>query len=97
MARWLKEQFVSRLIDQRNEAMDNQRAAASRVDQINVRLGNLQPEIRKRIADYEKRIVALEKELVESNAVNKQLIRTRIQMAKKELEIEKARSNLAWN
>ncbi|GEM_PF-2389125 len=97
MSRWLKEQFVIRLIDQRNEAIHNQAGASSKVDQINTRLNKLQPEIQKRIAGYEKRIAALERELGESNAMNKELILTRIKMAKKELEIEKAKSNLAWN
>lgn len=97
MSRWLKEQFIVRLIDQRNEAIDNQAGASSKLEQINTRLNKLQPEIRERIATYERRIEDLEKELLESTAINRELIQSRILMARKELEIEKARSKVTWN
>jgi hypothetical protein len=97
MAGWLKQHFIQRLIQQRNEALASEAGASEKVQVINERLNRLQPEIQERIAEYERRISDLERELSGANEVNRELIKTRISLARKELEIEKARSNLVWN
>ncbi|HAV65051.1 MAG TPA: hypothetical protein DCY13_22110, partial [Verrucomicrobiales bacterium] len=97
LAAWLKSLFVQRLIQQRNDAVAGQASASGHVEELQARLGRLNPEIRERIADYERRIASLERELKDAGEVNRELIRTRILMARKELEIERARSNLVWN
>lgn len=94
---WLKLQFVQRLIHQRNEAVAAQATASEQVELLNDRLNKLHPEIRERVADYERRIAQLERELTTANEVSRELIKTKISLARKELEIEKARSNLVWN
>ena len=94
---WLKQQFVQRLIQQRNEAVSAQAEASGHVNLLNERLTRLHPEIRERVVEYERRIAQLERELNSANEVSRELIKTRISMARKELEIEKAKSNLVWN
>ena len=94
---WLKQQFVQRLIQQRNEAVSAQVEASGQVNLLNERLTRLNPEIRERVVAYERRIAQLERELGGANEVSRELIKTRISMARKELEIEKAKSNLVWN
>jgi len=94
---WLKLEFVRRLISQRTEALATQTAAADQLDSLNDRLTKLRPEIRERVAEYERRIAQLERELDTANEVSRELIKTKISLARKELEIEKARSNVAWN
>ncbi len=97
LAAWLKLRFVQRLIEQRNEAMGAQAEASNQVEVLSDRLTKLHPEIRERVAEYERRIAQLEHELNSSNEVTRELIKTKISLARKELEIEKARSNLVWN
>ena len=97
MTGWLRQQFIQRLIQQRNDALAGQAGASAQVQVINERLNRLQPEIQERIADYEQRISGLERELLGANEVTRELLKTRISLARKELEIEKAKSNLAWN
>jgi uncharacterized protein (DUF342 family) len=94
---WLKRVFVQRLIQQRNESVAAQAAASDQVEQLNARLTRLHPHIRERVAAYERRIAQLERELASANEVSRELIKARISLARKELEIEKARSNLVWN
>lgn len=94
---WLKTAFVRRLIQQRDAAIAAQVDVSQQVEVINKRLTRLHPEIRERVADYERRIAALEKELKGANEINRELIKTKISLARKELEIEKAKSNLVWN
>lgn len=94
---WLKTAFVRRLIQQRDEAITSQADVSQQVEVINKRLTRLHPEIRERVADYERRIAELEKELEDANEVTRELIKTKISLARKELEIEKAKSNLVWN
>lgn len=94
---WLKTAFVRRLIQQRDAAIAAQTDVSQQVEVINKRLTRLHPEIRERVADYERRIAALEKELKGANEMNRELIKTKISLARKELEIEKAKSNLVWN
>jgi uncharacterized protein (DUF342 family) len=97
LGNWLKLQFVQRMIQQRNEAVAAQADASTQVQGLNDRLTKLHPEIRERVADYERRIAQLERELNTSNEVTRELIKTKISLARKELEIEKAKSNLVWN
>jgi hypothetical protein len=97
LGNWLKLQFVQRLIQQRNEALAAQADASRQAEVLSDRLTKLHPEIRERVADYERRIAQLERELSTSNEVTRELIKTKISLARKELEIEKARSNLVWN
>ena len=97
MGGWLRQQFVQRLIQQRNGALASEAGASAQVQVINERLSRLQPEIEERITDYEHRIAGLERELSGANEVTRELIKTRIGLARKELEIEKAKSNLVWN
>lgn len=97
LAGWLKQHFVQRLVQQRNDALAAEAQAAGHVDLINERLTRLQPEIRERVAEYERRIAQLERELTDANEVSSELIKTKISLARKELEIEKAKSNLVWN
>jgi hypothetical protein len=97
LAGWLKQHFVQRLVQQRNDALAAEAHATSQVDLINQRLTRLQPEIRERVAEYERRIAQLERELTGANEVSTELIKTKISLARKELEIEKAKSNLVWN
>lgn len=97
LAGWLKLAFVQRLIQQRNEALTSQNDASRQVEMINEKLTRLHPEIRERVAEYERRIAQLERELNGANEVTRELIKTRISLARKELEIEKAKSNLVWN
>ncbi len=97
LGNWLKLQFVQRLIQQRNEAVAAQADASHHAEVLSDRLTKLHPEIRERVADYERRIAQLERELSTSNEVTRELIKTKISLARKELEIEKAKSNLVWN
>lgn len=97
LAGWVKQHFVQRLVQQRNDALAAEAHATGQVDLINQRLTRLQPEIRERVAEYERRIAQLERELTDANEVTSELIKTKISLARKELEIEKAKSNLVWN
>jgi len=97
LSAWVKSQFVQRLIQQRNDALTAQASASEHVEILNDRLTKLDPEIRERVADYERRIAQLERDLSTANEVSRELIKTKISLARKELEIEKARSNLVWN
>lgn len=97
LAGWVKQHFVQRLVQQRNDALAAEAQATGQVDLINERLTRLQPEIRERVVEYERRIAQLERELTGANEVTSELIKTKISLTRKELEIEKARSNPVWN
>lgn len=97
LAAWLKLAYVQRRIRQSNEARDSQENASRQLQDVNERLDRLHPEICECVADYERRIAGLERKLKGANDFTRQLIESKIFMVRKELEIERAKSNLVWN
>lgn len=89
--------FVRRLISQRAELLDSQEKAAAEVDQLGARLEHAHSRMQDRLLAYERRIAELEKELETKDEENRELIKAELRTIRKQLEVERTRSQLGLN
>jgi 7TM-HD extracellular len=97
LARLLKDKFVLRLVSSRETLLDTQQAATMEIASLEERLEKVQAPLEERLKAYETRITELEKELAVKGEENRELIKAKILLAKKQLEAERARNRLPWN
>lgn len=93
----LKDQAVSSLAMQRGEMIEAQKAAAAEMMELERRLNELRAPLQDRLKTYESRIVELEKALAAKDAENRELIRAKIDLMRKQLEAERTGSKLQFN
>jgi hypothetical protein len=93
----LKEKVVSSLVTQRSEMLEAQHAAAAEMAELERRLNELHAPLQDRLRAYENRIADLEKALAVKGEENRELIRAKIELMRKQLEITRTGSDLQFN
>jgi len=93
----LKEKVVSSLVTQRSEMLAAQQAAAAEMAELERRLNELHAPLQDRLRAYENRIADLEQALAAKGEENRELIRAKIELMRKQLEITRSGSNLQFN
>jgi len=97
LAQALKEALVQELAVQRRELLQAQQIAAAEIAQLAHHLDELRAPIQERLRAYEMRIQELEKELVARNEENRELLKLKIEMVRRQLEVESPRNRLEFN
>jgi len=97
VAQILKEAVVQGLAAQRSELLQAQQAAAAEISALVHRLDELKAPMQDRLRSYEERIVELEKDLAERNEENRELLKLKIEMTRRQLEAERARNRVGFN
>jgi hypothetical protein len=93
----LKEKAVSSLMSQRSDMMEAQHAAAAEMAELERRLNELQTPLQDRLRAYEGRIADLEKALAAKGEENRELIKAKIALMRKQLEAERKGGDLQFN
>jgi hypothetical protein len=94
LARVARELFVQRLLSHKKALMRAQDQATADMAELEARLEKIHAPLQERLRAYEQRINELEKDLSQKGEENRELIRAKIQMARRHLELEKAKMNL---
>jgi hypothetical protein len=94
LAGLLKTKLVQGMISQRATMLDTQQKAAADIAQLDRKLDQLQTPLKERLRAYERRIAELETELAQKGDENRELLRAKISLAKKQLEAERAKPRL---
>jgi len=97
LAEWLKKKFVRRLVSERTQMLDAQESATAELAELERRLDELHAPLQERLHAYEKRIVELEQLLAAKGEENRELLRAKIQMTRKQLESARAQNRLEYN
>jgi hypothetical protein len=87
----LKDKAVSSLAAQRTDMLETQQAAALEMAELEKRLNELHAPLQDRLRAYEGRIADLEKALAVKGEENRELIRAKIELMRKQLEAERAK------
>lgn len=91
LARTLQEAVVQGLAAQRAEMLEAQRQAAMEIAALAQRLEQLQAPLQERLRAYEERIQELQKELAERTEENRELLKLKIEMMRRQIEAEPER------
>ena len=97
LAQTLKETVVQELAAQRRELLMVQEEAAVEITAMIRRLDSAQAPVRERLHSYETRIQELEKELAARNEENRELLKLKIEMIRRQLEAERTRNRMDFN
>ncbi len=97
LARWLANKLVRGLITQRGHLLATQQEAAWKLAELERRLESIDAPWQERRAAYERRIAELEQALAARGVENRELLKAQILMARKKLQLEKAKDRLTWN
>ena len=93
----LKDKAVSSLVSQRSDMMNAQQAAAAEMAELDRRLSELHTPLQDRLRAYEGKIADLEKALAAKGEENRELIKAKIELMRKQLEVERKGSTLQFN
>ena len=94
---WLSRLLTQRLISQRRLLLDTQSNAAAEMAELEARLEKVQAPLQDRLTAYEKRIAELEKELTVRGEENRELLKAKIEMMRRQLEVEREKNRLEFN
>jgi hypothetical protein len=97
LAQAIKEALVQELAVQRRELLQAQQIAATEIAQLTHHLDELRAPIQERLRSYETRIQELEKELAAKNEENRELLKLKIDMLRRQLEVESTRNRMEFN
>jgi len=97
LAQVLKETVVQELATQRRELLRAQEEAALEIASMIRRLDSVQAPMQERLHSYETRIQELEKELTARNDENRELLKLKIEMVRRQLEVERVHNRLEFN
>jgi hypothetical protein len=97
LAQTLKETVVQELAAQRRELLMVQEEAAVEITAMIRRLDSAQAPVRERLHLYETRIQELEKELAARNEENRELLKLKIEMIRRQLEAERTGNRMDFN
>jgi hypothetical protein len=92
LSKYLSTELVKKLISQRGDLIEGQRRAAERVEELAGRLENLEPPPPETEQFYQQRIAELERQLEESNELNRSLLKLKIATARRQLDEAKTRA-----
>jgi hypothetical protein len=87
----LKDQAVASLAEQRGDLLEAQHAAAQEMADLERRLNDLHAPLQERLRTYESRIADLEKALAAKGEENRELMRAKIELMRKQLAVERAK------
>jgi len=97
LAQVLKETVVQELAAQRRELLKAQEEATLEIAAMIRRLDSVQAPMQERLRAYEARIQELEKELTALNEENRELLKLKIDMIRRQLEVERFNNRLEFN
>jgi hypothetical protein len=97
LAQVLKETVVQELALQRRELLKAQEEATMEIAAMIHRLDAVQAPLQERLHSYEARIQELEKELTVLNEENRELLKLKIEMIRRQLEVERVHNRLEFN
>ena len=97
LAQVLKETVVQELAVQRRELLKAQEEATMEIAAMIHRLDAVQAPLKERLHSYEARIQELEKELTVLNEENRELLKLKIEMIRRQLEVERVHNRLEFN
>lgn len=97
LSHWLSRMLTQRLISQRKLLLDTQSNAAAEMAELEARLEKVQAPLQDRLMAYEKRITELEKELTIRGEENRELLKAKIEMMRRQLEVEREKNRLEFN
>ena len=92
LAQTLKEAVVQGLAAQRAELLEAQRLAAAEIAELVQRLDQLQAPMQERLRAYQERIQELQKDLAERTEENRELLKLKIEMMRRQIEAEHGRA-----
>jgi uncharacterized coiled-coil protein SlyX len=90
-SQWLKQAFVQRLINDRQQLLAEREVAARKVSSVDERLARLETKIQQQTTAYEKEIELLNQKLLTAREENLELVRSQIKFLKSEMESTRAR------
>jgi hypothetical protein len=93
----LKDAMVQELAGHRRELLLAQQAAAAELTELARRLEQVQTPLLERLRAYESRIQELEKVLSGQAEENRELLKLKIELLRRQLEIERGNSRLNFN
>jgi len=96
LAQVLKETVVQELATQRRELLKAQEEAALEIAAMIHRFDSVQAPLQERLHSYEARIQELEKELTARNEENRELLKLKIDMIRRQLEVERVHNRLTF-
>lgn len=96
-SQWLSRALTHRLISQRRLLLDTQNKAIAEMAELDARLEKVHAPLQDRLEAYEHRIVELEKELAARGAENRELLKTKIEMMRKQLEAQREKNRVEFN
>ena len=97
LARWMMSELFQRLLHQRAGLLNSQQMAEQEVAELEQRLEKLHAPLEDRLKAYERRIAELERDLAAKGEENRELLKARIETARKKLASERANTPVAWN
>ncbi|HEU5125216.1 MAG TPA: hypothetical protein VFW05_14270 [Verrucomicrobiae bacterium] len=97
LAQWMAGRMTQSLVSQRAELLATQQRAAMEMAEMAERLEKIHAPLQERLQAYEQRIADLEKELTLKNEENRELIRAKIEILRKQWEIERDQNRLEFN
>jgi hypothetical protein len=97
LAHWMSDKLTQKLVTQRAQLLDSHQKAAIEMAELEARLEKVQAPLQERLQAYERRIADLEKELTVKGEENRELIKAKIQIIRKQLEIEREKNRLEFN
>jgi hypothetical protein len=92
-----KEKLVGNLVSQQSELLEAQAAAAVEMAEMERRLNELHAPLQERLRTYETRIADLENALVAKGEENRELIKAKIDLLRKQLEAARSGKQLQFN
>ncbi|HEU6447747.1 MAG TPA: hypothetical protein VFV23_04845 [Verrucomicrobiae bacterium] len=97
LASAVKEAVVQELAAQRGELLKAQQSAAAELAEVVHRLDKLHAPLQERLKTYENRIEDLEKQLVSRTEENRELLKAKIDLTRRQLETERAGVGSDWS
>lgn len=96
-SQWLATAFSRRLISQRRLLLDTQNKAIAEMAELDERLEKVHAPLQDRLEAYERRIAELEKELAARGDENRELLKAKIEMIRKQLEAQREKNRVEFN
>ena len=97
LSQWLSRAFTQRLMSQRRLLLDTQNKAVAEMAELEARLEKVHAPLQDRLEAYERRIAELEKELAARGDENRELLKAKIEMMRKQLEAQREKNRLEFN
>ncbi len=97
LSQWLSSALTMKLLSQRRLMLENQSKAISEMAEMEARLEKVHAPLNDRLAAYQRRITELEKELEARGQENRELLKAKIEIMRKQLEAQQGKNRLEFN